>query len=288
MLLVACALTGALAADASAQRGDRDRYDRDRDRSYDNRGPERWEQLGCVELGRRDQGGTINVGRREGTFKAIRLEVFRNSLELEGLRIIFGNGEVQSVRGRARVSAGDRSRIIDLEGRQRFIDRIELDGRKVGPRSDGNRGPARVCAHGLHGDGPPAPPPVAQGGPIPPPPVPGRPGGYQSGYRYEVLLGCQKVGLNIDRDTIQVADYRRYRAVNFKVSGNSVNVMDVKVLYRSGEVDDLPVRSKIAEGGESGPVDLRGRERAIDRIEMVYRTDLNFRGSANVCAYGID
>ena len=52
--------------------------------------------------------------------------------------------------------------------------------------------------------------------------------------------------------------------------------------------DDLQVRSEIREGGQTRPLDLKGRgERAIDRVELTYRAKPNFKGSAKVCVSGL-
>jgi len=65
-------------------------------------------------------------------------------------------------------------------------------------------------------------------------------------------------------------------------------VNDLKVVYANGQPDDIPVRAEIREGGTSGPLDLKGKERAIDRIEMVYRARPNFKGTARVCVMARD
>jgi hypothetical protein len=65
-------------------------------------------------------------------------------------------------------------------------------------------------------------------------------------------------------------------------------MLDLKVVYANGEPDDIPVRSLIRAGRETRSLDLRGRDRAIDRIDMVYRSRPNFRGQATVCAEGLD
>ena len=64
-LIGALAGAGLVAADAQAQRQDRDN---------DRRGGDKWVQLGCqqVSLFGKDR-DTVRVGRREGRFKAIRL-----------------------------------------------------------------------------------------------------------------------------------------------------------------------------------------------------------------------
>jgi hypothetical protein len=65
-------------------------------------------------------------------------------------------------------------------------------------------------------------------------------------------------------------------------------MLDLKVVYTNGAPDDIRVRSKIREGTRTRPLDLRGRERSIRQIDMVYRKPLNFRGSATVCAEGLE
>ena len=65
-------------------------------------------------------------------------------------------------------------------------------------------------------------------------------------------------------------------------------MLDLKVVYANGEPDDIPVRSVIRAGRETRALDLRGRDRAIDRIDMVYRSRPNFRGQATVCVEGLD
>ena len=107
------------------------------------------------------------------------------------------------------------------------------------------------------------------------------------GDRWEEL-GCQSVGLLGDRDTIKVGRREgRFKAIKLNVSGNDVHIMDLKVIYTNGAPDDIQVRSEIRQGGETRPLDLRGRERAIDRVELVYRAKPNFKGKAKVCVTGL-
>jgi hypothetical protein len=100
-------------------------------------------------------------------------------------------------------------------------------------------------------------------------------------------LGCKSVGFLGDRDVIKVGRREgRFKAIKLHVSGNAVHILDLKVIYTNGAPDDIQVRSEIREGGETRPLDLRGRERAIDRIELLYRAKPNFRGKARVCVTG--
>lgn len=100
-------------------------------------------------------------------------------------------------------------------------------------------------------------------------------------------LGCQKVGFLVDHDSIKVGRREgRFKAIRLKVSGNAVYINDLKVIYANGKPDDLRVRSEIRDGGETRPLDLQGRERAIQRIDLVYRAKPNFKGTARVCVEG--
>jgi hypothetical protein len=100
-------------------------------------------------------------------------------------------------------------------------------------------------------------------------------------------LGCRKVGFLVDKDVIHVGRGEgRFRSIRLQVSGNKVHMMDLKVIYANGAPDDIPVREEIRDGGQTKALDLRGEHRAIKEIEMVYRSQPNFKGEATVCVEG--
>jgi len=104
-----------------------------------------------------------------------------------------------------------------------------------------------------------------------------------------VELGCKQVNfLGVDSDSIRVGRREgRFKAIRLLARGNDVEMLDLKVVYANGAPDDIPVRSLIRQGTRTRPLDLRGRERAIQQVEMVYATRLNFRGQATVCVEGL-
>ncbi|HEU0060948.1 MAG TPA: DUF2541 domain-containing protein, partial [Hyphomicrobiaceae bacterium] len=104
-----------------------------------------------------------------------------------------------------------------------------------------------------------------------------------------VDLGCKQVALfGRDRDTIRVGRREgRFKAIRLFVRGADVEMLDLKVIYTNGAPDDIPVRHVIRQGDRTRPLDLRGWERSIDRVDLVYRTIPNFKGLANVCVEGL-
>jgi hypothetical protein len=291
-VLAGVVLTLAMATTSAEAQGRRD-YGRDG----------KWERLGCEEVGRRPDWDVISVGRREGRFSAIRLEAQGNSISILDLKVVYGNGAPDDISVRTEINEGDSTRPLDLRGRDRSIDRIEIVSKKDfrGP----GRGRARVCVFGLvadddrrgddrygggrgddrggrgddrggRGDDRGGRGDDRYGG-----------GGGGRGGDWEEL-GCQSVGLLGDRDVIRVGRREgRFKAIKLRVSGNDVHIIDLKVVYGNGAPDDISVRSDIRQGGETRPLDLRGYERSIDRIELIYRAKPNFRGRAKVCALGL-
>ena len=115
----------------------------------------------------------------------------------------------------------------------------------------------------------------------------GRPVRPSPGHGRWDQLGCQKVGFIKDRDVIRVGRREgRFTAIRLLVSGNKIHLMDLKVVYGNGQPDDLQVRREIRAGGQTRAIDLKGRKRFIDRIEMTYRSRPSFRGQATVCVEG--
>jgi hypothetical protein len=226
---------------------------------------EGWELLGEKKVDRRVDRDIINVGRKEGRFEKIALEVKDNDVEFQSVKVYFRRGPPQDVPVRELIREGGHTRPIDLRGDDRIIERIELVYRT---RGRGER--ATVAVYGLQGAGGPPPGPPPRG-------------------RWEEL-GCGNVGIKADRDTIKVGRREgRFSAIQLRVRGNDVNILDLKVVYDRGPPDDIRVRSLIREGSETRPLDLRGERRVIDRVDLTYKIPLGLnliKGPAKVCVFG--
>ena len=65
-------------------------------------------------------------------------------------------------------------------------------------------------------------------------------------------------------------------------------MLDLKVIYANGQPDDIRVRRILERGEPTLPLDLRGRDRSVDSIELVYRALPNRRDrEPTVCVEGL-
>jgi len=264
-LLGALMMVGAFATDALAQRFDRDERRRFRERE--------WILLGEKSVGFRVDRDVIRVNQpedwfRSRSFRTLHFVADRNDLFMISIRIEYLNGFSENFRVERLIRDGE-DMPVDLRGERSFISQIEMVYRS---RPD-FRGQALIRVYGE---------PYRRG------PVPGPGPGADAGRWVE--LGCQRVSLfGSDRDSIRVGRREgRFKAIRLHVRGADVEMLDLKVIYANGEPDDIQVRHFIRQGERTRPLDLRGRERAIDRVDMLYRTVPNFKGQATVCVEGLD
>jgi hypothetical protein len=229
-----------------------------------------WVELGCQRVSFRVDHDVVPVGRREGRFKAIRVFARGGDVEMLDLKVIYGNGAPDDVPVRSVLRRGDRSRSLDLRGWERSIDRVEMVYRAL-PSFRGRD--AEVCLEGLAGEAPPPAAPVYSARPA---------------ERSWEELGCKQVALfRTDRDSIPVGRREgRFKAIRLFVRNADVEMLDLSVIYSYGRPDDVPVRQIIRQGERTRPLELRGWERAIERVDMVYRTVPNYKGLASVCLEG--
>ncbi|MFN0219476.1 MAG: hypothetical protein ACKVP4_11760 [Hyphomicrobium sp.] len=249
LAMLTVGVLGAIGDAAMAQQRTRDDWRPDR------RGD--WESLGAAEIGTRLERDVIPVSSGEGPFRAIGFTVNGNDVRIEDVKVIYRNGETQDLRVREAFRNGSRSRPIDLYGRGRRIDRIEVLYR--------SQGPVKIEFYGERGRG----------------------GGDQES-RWEDL-GCQRVGFLDDNDVIRVGRREgRFRALKLRVADEKLRLVSMKVVFENGGSQAFNVGTVIPAGAETYPVDLDGRNRAIDRIELKYLPQISLKRGASVCVLGFE
>jgi hypothetical protein len=261
MMLV---LMGALASTADAQRW----RERERERG--------WLLLGEKEVGFGVDRDVIRIGQgedwyRDRRFRTLHFVAEGNDVHMMSIRLVYFNGFGEDFRVDQLIRQGD-DLPIDLRGDRSYIRAIEMVYRS----RPNFRGQAVVRVFGEPARFGPGP------GPRPDRPGPG------AGRDWEEL-GCKQVSLfGKDRDSINVGRREgRFKAIRLHVRGADVEMLNLRVIYSNGEPDNLEVRNVIRQGERTRPLDLRGWERSIDRVDMVYRTIPNFKGLAQVCVEGL-
>lgn len=83
-----------------------------------------WEKLGARKVKHRTERDVILVGAKEGTFKAIKFTVRKSGIHLLDMKVHFMNGDVQDVKVRNFIPAGGETRVIDLTGVNRRIEKV--------------------------------------------------------------------------------------------------------------------------------------------------------------------
>jgi hypothetical protein len=86
----------------------------------------RWEKLGERKVNLIADRDVIQVGKREGGFRQIRIHVLDNAVTVESVVVVYGNGGNDDLPVRALIPAGGKSRVIDLRGGKREIRRVEM------------------------------------------------------------------------------------------------------------------------------------------------------------------
>jgi hypothetical protein len=114
----------------------RDRYDSDRYGSgpLGSRDREGWELLAQAEADLKNDRDRIQVGRREGTFRALRLVVRGAPLEMSDMVVTFGDGQTFSPKIKQRFDENTTSREIDLPGDRRVIKSVDFNYRSLNRR----------------------------------------------------------------------------------------------------------------------------------------------------------
>jgi hypothetical protein len=68
----------------------------------------------------------IDVGKDNGTFRAVQFRVQGGDVRFEKIQVRYLNGEVEDIDVRSDIPAGGRTRVIDLPGNRRVIESIAM------------------------------------------------------------------------------------------------------------------------------------------------------------------
>lgn len=86
----------------------------------------RWLYLGKAHVDGEHDHDEIQVGVRDGRFRAVQLRVSGGTIDFQKVIAHFGNGTQEELVFRERIPSGGRTRPIDLPGERRVIQNVEL------------------------------------------------------------------------------------------------------------------------------------------------------------------
>jgi len=220
-------------------------------------------------------------------FSAIKFAVTDAPIDLQDLEIWFENGTKQDVQVRTPIEVGKESRIIQIEGGHRDIDKIVFVYKTMPNRKDVK---AEVSIYGLKpdenavtksndvdhnrmgdnmkrdqanvnnkkNDG------LSKDIPAPKLEVNDKTGWHKVA---ETMVSFDK-----ERDEVAILGADRYAKLKFKVTGAGIIINDMTISYEDGTKQDVPVAATFSAGQESRVIDIPGAEKDIARIAFVYHT----------------
>lgn len=83
-----------------------------------------WEKLGTRTVKHSVDRDVIPVGAKEGTFTAMKLVVQKAGIHFLDMKVYFVNGDVMDVEIRSFIPKGGETRVIDLPGESRRIEKV--------------------------------------------------------------------------------------------------------------------------------------------------------------------
>jgi hypothetical protein len=106
----------------------------------------------------------------------------------------------------------------------------------------------------------------------------------QNGWRF---IADKTVAFGVDHDVIVTGNTNDdFRKLKLRVTDGPLKMYDMKVYFDNGDVQDVSIRFRIPQGGESRVIDLDGGLRHIKRIEFWYETKGFRKGRARVAVWG--
>ncbi len=85
-----------------------------------------WTNLGTKEVTDRAEQDTFHIRSTKGQFRKLRFLVGRNPIRFTKMEITYSNGDKDEKQIAFLVPAGRYSRILDVEGRDRFIRKVDF------------------------------------------------------------------------------------------------------------------------------------------------------------------
>ena len=87
---------------------------------------QKWEDLGSKEVKDRSEQDTWHLGAGKGQFRRLKISVQHRPVRFYKLEVTYTNGQKQSFEVRNLIRAGGETRALDLDGTDRFINKVDV------------------------------------------------------------------------------------------------------------------------------------------------------------------
>jgi hypothetical protein len=103
-----------------------------------------------------------------------------------------------------------------------------------------------------------------------------------------VFIADKTVDYGIDRDVIRFGNVRDdFRQIKLHVTHAPLRILDMKIHFDNGSVQDVKLRALLRQGGESRVIDLPGGTRHLEKIEFWYKPGARgSKGRSRVAVWG--
>lgn len=243
---------------------------------------------------------TLDLSKSDGKYRGLRIVAADGDITLSRLQVTYGDGSVHNEDRKIVLLDGERTRPIDAGSKDRYIDKLTLD------LASGQKGKTKIEVFGIATDegakakrvavvaAPKAEEKKKEFKAADDKAETGRIAGTATKAESsavqaddEILFGAQYVGFLADRDVIRVgAEVGKFDRIRLRVLDNDITMKQMKVVYASGEADDIAVNAEIKANTRTKWFDLKGGDRFIREIQFVYNSKPNFKGQARIEVIG--
>lgn len=257
---------------------------------------------------------TINTARVPGSFGELRLYNGGSNILIDNVKVYYSDGSVHEEKRTINLLRGERTRPIDANRANKFVDKIVVTYKEVA----NSRRSAQLVVYGMQDRraaraerprdavaapvkpkkpesqaAPQAAPRAAPAAVATPPAVEKVPIKYTKAVSEtrcvgegSLLLRRANVGFGNDRDRLKIGGQAgKFDKIRLCVFGHDIDLVDLKVTFAKGDPIELPYAGLIPAGNRTQAMSLKG-DRFIDTIDITYKKAEGVTAFANVEIWG--
>ncbi len=257
---------------------------------------------------------TINTARVPGSFGELRLFNNGSNILIDNVKVYYSDGSVHEEKRAINLLRGERTRPIDPNRANKFVDKIDITYKEVA----NSRRSAHLVVYGMQDrraaraerprgavaapakPNKPEPQVTRQTAPRAAPAAPpAAPAVEKVPIKYtkavsetrcvgegSLLLRRANVGFGNDRDRLKIGGQAgKFDKIRLCVFGHDIDLVDLKVTFAKGDPIELPYAGLIPAGNRTQAMSLKG-DRFIDTIDITYKKAEGITAFANVEIWG--